>query len=267
MFRSVRSQASKPFRSRLTALVRRIGEVYLQVFRVYRAWWMYILPLAFVIVVPVDVLDSLVSNRIRDLGSGHLEEYVVLATIASGLSWTSLVGQIFMAGVIGLSLIHARHGRPPSLGWMARNIRYWQLIAVDFLYIVVVTLGTILLVIPGVLALVLFSLVGTVLEIEGRGIRAAFIRSFRLVRRDFWLVFWVLATVQLGGVLIGQSLQPLARAIVGEETIIDSIAQAAASIVLEPFVAVAIVLLTLRLAGQAIPAVARGEAGGDLPRV
>ena len=107
-------------------------------------------------------------------------------------------------------------------------------------------LGLILLVIPGILALVFLSLAGPVVEIEDRGIKAAFARSFRLVRRDFWLVFWVLATIKAAGVLIGQGIEHLARAVFGERTLVDSLAEGSSSVLLEPLFAVAIVLLMQR---------------------
>lgn len=254
IFPGVESQSSAE--SRRPGLIQRIGEVYRQVFRVYRAWWMYILPFAILVVIPVDVLDSVVADRIRELGSGHFGEHVILAAIAGAITWTSLFGQVFMAGVIGLSLIHAKDGRPPSLGWMARHIAYWRLIAVDLLYVAATLLGLLLLVVPGLLALAFFALAGPVVEIEDRGIKASFVRSFRLVRKDFWLTFWVLATIQGGGVLIGQGIEHLARAVFGEQTLVDSLAEGASSVLLEPLFAVAIVLLALRLAGRMIPRVA-----------
>ncbi len=136
---------------------------------------------------------------------------------------------------------------------MVGHIRFVKLIVIDILYVIVVLIGLLLLIIPGILALIFFSLVGPVVELEERGFRSSFARSFRLVRSDFWLVAWILVIVQLGGYLIGEGLAWLTRVILGETTIVDGLAKGASDVVLDPLFAIAVALLTMRLVGLAPP--------------
>lgn len=235
------------------SLFQRIGEVYEQVFRTYGAWWMYILPLAAILLVPLDVLDSVAERGIESLGADGWLESVLMATVTGAISSTSLLGQVFLAGAIGLSLTHSKNGKPPSVRWMVGHIRFVKLIVVDFLYVIAVLVGLVLLIVPGLLALFFFSLVGPVIELEDRNFRGAFARSFRLVASDFWLVAWVLATAQLIGYLIGEGVAWLTRFILGQTTVVDGLAKGASDVVLDPLFAIAIALLTMRLAGLAPP--------------
>ena len=241
---------------RVAGLARRVGEVYHQMFHIYRAWWMYILPLAAVVLIPVEVLESLVSHQLESLPEGKFTDHFLLTIVAGVLTSTSLLGQVFMAGAIGLSLIHTTGGNPPRLKWLIGHISYGRLIAVDLLYLVAITIGLLLLVIPGVFAVYLLALAGPVVEIEDRGIRGAFARSIRLVRKDFWLVFWVLAAAQLGGFIAGSGVEHLVGGLVGEDTVGEAVAKGAAEVIVEPLWAIAAVLLTMRLTGLRPPPVA-----------
>lgn len=241
---------------RMTGLARRFGEVYRQIFHIYRAWWMYILPFAAFVLIPVEVLESVVTHRIESLPDGNFTDHYLLTFASGALTSTSLLGQVFMAGAIGLSLVHSSGGNPPRLRWLSRHISFGRLIAVDLLYLLAITIGLILLVFPGILALYLLALAGPVVEIEDRGIRGSFSRSVRLVRKDFWLVFWVLAAAQLGGFIAGSGVEQLVGSLVGENTIGEAIAKGAAEVIVEPLWAIAAVLLTMRLTGLRPPPVA-----------
>lgn len=241
---------------RIADLAQRFGEVYHQIFHIYRAWWMYILPFAAVVLIPVEVLESLVSHQLESLPDGRFTDHFLLTIVAGVLTSTSLLGQVFMAGAIGLSLIHTTGGNPPRLKWLASHISYGRLIAVDLLYLFAVTIGLLLLLVPGALAFYLLALAGPVVEIEERGIKGAFARSIRLVRTDFWLVFWVLAAAQLGGFIAGSGVEHLVGSLLGEETVAEAIAKGAAEVIVEPLWAIAAVLLTMRLIGMRPPPVA-----------
>ncbi len=242
--------------SRITGLAGRVGQIFHQIFHIYRRWWIYILPFAAILLIPVDLIDSLVDAEIEKLPDGKLSDWIVFSTLAGALASTSLLGQVFLAGAIGLSLLHTQDGNPPKLRWLARHISYGRLIAVDLLFLVVVIIGWIFLILPGMLALVFFALVGPVVEIEDRGIRGAFRRSFGLVRKDFWLVFWVLFLTQLGGHYLGSGINYVAISIFGDARIVEAIATGSTSVLIEPLFAIATVLLTMRLSGRKPPPVA-----------
>ena len=63
----------------------------------------------------------------------------------------------------------------------------------------IVAVGLLLAFVPARLAFVWFGLAGPVVEIEGRSVRGALARSWRLVRGHFWLVFRVLVPIEVVG--------------------------------------------------------------------
>jgi hypothetical protein len=86
-----------------------------------------------------------------------------------------------------------------------------------------------------------------VAEIENRGWRNAFVRSFRLVRGRFWLVFAVLVPIEVASGAITSGATALAHSLLGDSLIAEWLTDTASNIVLTPFYAVAAVLLTLDL--------------------
>ena len=60
-----------------------------------------------------------------------------------------------------------------------------------------VALGILAFVVPGILVFVYLGLAAPVVEIEHRGVRAALARSYRLVRGHFWLVLAVLVPIEI----------------------------------------------------------------------
>ena len=130
---------------------------------------------------------------------------------------------------------------------MARIVNYRRLIAVDITYGVLVAVGLVALFVPGVLPYVYLGLAAPAAEIEDRGVRDAFVRSFRLVRGHFWLVLAVLGPIELvGGGLINLTIW-LAHKLVGDSLVAKWLADTAANIAVTPVYAVAAVLLTLEL--------------------
>ena len=123
---------------------------------------------------------------------------VPLSVLADlGTSSVSLLGVVFLSGFLGRLVAEAEHGRPrASVREVLRSLPWSRLIRADFLVILLVVLGLVALVIPGLILLNLFAVVGPVIEIEHRAVSAALRRSAHLVRRHFWGVL-VLATLPM----------------------------------------------------------------------
>lgn len=245
LWRSRREEASET--PRRAPLRRRVGHAYVLVWRVFRAWWLKIFGLAAIVFLPLGLVDAATADLIGSLDPDHDIELLALFT-ASGLALaTGLLGQVFFAGAIGLSLTHRHDGPPLSLTFMARNIRYGRLILLDLIYVLIILIGVILLIVPGVVAFVLFALAGPAIEIEHRGVRAALARSYRLVRADFWLVFWVLMPIELLGAQLSRGSDWLVGTLVGDGFLAAGLAEGISNVVLSPIFAVAAVLLAIRL--------------------
>lgn len=79
---------------------------------------------------------------------------------------------------------------------------FWQLLAISLLFGIGVGIGFILLVIPGLILLVIWSVVAPVMVLERPRIFAAFGRSRELVRGNGWNVFGVFVLVFVAVIVI-----------------------------------------------------------------
>jgi hypothetical protein len=231
---------------RLVALTSRIGGTYYDIARIYAQWWRSILLLGVIVFVPLGLLDAAAAQvdvGALDLDSG-LKVFTLLAT-AGAVTTTGLLGEVFFAGAMSLSLTHPEGERPPPLRHLARRISYVRLIVLDIAYVVVVAIGLLLVVLPGVAAFVLLGLAGP--AVEDRTVGGAFARSFRLVRTDFWLVFWVLIPIELAGDALGSAAEHLAHHLLGDHFFSTWLSESVSNILFSPVFAIAAVLLTTRL--------------------
>jgi hypothetical protein len=142
-------------------------------------------------IIAVAVTVSLVTEVIELVATDVLDDTnVPLAIAAEVTSWVlSVLGAVFLSGFLCRIVDQNEHGDPrPSLWQVARSLPWSRLIRADILVFVLVLLGVIALVIPGLIMFCLFALVGPVIEIENRPVRASLRRSARLVRPHFWWV-------------------------------------------------------------------------------
>jgi hypothetical protein len=224
--------------------------LYLRIWRTYFAWAGTLLPLACFVFVPLGLIHAIpvhVEATSLDLDSGLLVFGAFLALLL--LVATGLLGEIFYTGAVAIALTHPHDGEPPSLLEVARMVRYRTLIAVDLIFGVLVALGTLAFLVPGILAFVYLGLAAPVVEIEHRGMRAALARSYRLVRGHFWLVLAVLVPIEIAGDAI-TGLATNLHLLLGGSLIAEWLTDTATNIVLTPFYAVAAVLLTIDLIAE-----------------
>lgn len=219
--------------------------------RIAVTWWRWapsLLILAVVVFVPLGLLHAIAINA--ELGSfGFGAGFRLLAALAAvlAIAATGLIGEVFYAGAVAISLTHPHDGRPPSLREIATTINYGPLIAIDLIYGAVVAFGLIAFVVPGALAFVWLGLAAPVVEIEHRGIRAGFARSVDLVRGRFWVVALVLVPIELVGDSLTDLLAAATHHAFASEVLSEWAADLLANVAFTPFYAVAAVLLTVDL--------------------
>ncbi len=229
-------------------LVRRLGSIYARIGRTYLSRAPSLLLLAFAVFVPLGLLDALaaeISVDSLDVASGVKVAAVMAA--AAALTVTGLLGEVFYSGAVAVSLTHPEHEKAPPISAVARQLDYRSLILVDIAYVAIVLVGLLLLVVPGVLAFVWLGLSGPVVEIEKRSVRGALARSVRLVRGNFWLVFLVLAPVELVGDAVTGFVAGLVHDLLGHSIFATWAAESLSNVAFTPVFAVAAVLLTLDL--------------------
>lgn len=119
------------------------------------------------------------------LGAGLAN--LVITIVITSLAQVLLTG--FLTVVVGQAVL----GRPVSFGeaWSRLRSRLLPLLGLTFLYGVLVFLGSLLLIVPGIWLWVLYGLAVPVLVLEPASIRAALRRSRELVRGLWWRIFGI----------------------------------------------------------------------------
>lgn len=116
---------------------------------------------------------------------------------ALGSTGVTLLGTVLLSGFVCRLVGVAEHGKAAlTFLRVARSLPWRRLVAADVLVASVVVVGLVLFVLPGLTALTLLAVVGPVIEIEHRGVLAAFRRSAQLARRHLGSVL-LLATLPL----------------------------------------------------------------------
>ena len=228
-------------RAELVSIYARIGRTYIR-------WAPSLVTLAAAVFVPLGLLHEVAINA--EIGSFGFSNGLKLAGAALAvlaIVGVGLIGEVFYTGAVAISLTHPKEGRPPSLREIAGMVNYGPLIAIDVIYVVLVGLGMVALVVPGILAFVWLGLAAPVVEIEHRGIRAAFRRSVQLVRGKFFLVAFVLIPIEIIGDSLTDLITGLAHDTFGGSVVAEWAADVLTNVAFTPFYAVAAVLLTVDL--------------------
>src|ERR1700733_10499197 len=128
---------------------------------------------------------------------------LVLSTAAAfslGILFWAL--EILYQGMV-VKLVQDGH-RDHSIRELIRSVEpvFWPLAAVSILVGLGIAVGFILLIIPGLILMVIWSVVAPVTVLERPGVFAAFGRSRELVRGNGWNVFGVIVVVFLSVVVV-----------------------------------------------------------------
>lgn len=158
------------------------------------------------VAITVSVLTTLADIALVNL-IDHSDAPLSVASelISSALE---ILGSVFLSGFLCRIVGAAVHGQErASVVQVTRTLPWSRLIRADLMVVVLVVLGLIALVIPGLIAITVFAIVGPVIEIEDKKVRAALRRSAHLVWQKFWWVL-LLATIPLMAVSEVESLAP-----------------------------------------------------------
>ncbi len=146
-----------------------------------RRYWRQILPVAIAVSLVTAVLDIILTDVVD---ATDLPLAITLSLLSSVLS---LLGAVFLAGFLSqLAGVPHPPGETPSVRDVARELAWGRLAAADLMVALIVVIGLIALIIPGLVFLVLLSVVGPVIDLEDHKVLAALRRSAHLVRRHFW---------------------------------------------------------------------------------
>ena len=159
----------------------RVRPVLAAAIRSGRRYWRQILPVAVAVSLVTAALDIVLTDVVDATD-------LPLAITLSLLSWAlSLLGAVFLAGFLShLAGVPHPPGESPTVRAVARDLAWGRLAAADLMVALIVVIGLVALIIPGLVFLVLLSVVGPVIDLEDRKALAALRRSAHLVRRHFW---------------------------------------------------------------------------------
>jgi len=169
--------------------------------RTARRNWPRIVAVASAVGVITTLVEIIFDNFVNP---ANLVLSIPTGLIASALS---LFGSVFLAGFL-TKLVSEEHGaEAATFRMVVRTLPWGRLLGADLLVALVVAVGLLALVIPGLIAATVLVVIGPVIEIENRRVKAAMRRSVQLVHPRFRSVA-LLATLPLAIVSEIESLAP-----------------------------------------------------------
>jgi hypothetical protein len=173
------------------------------------------------------------------------------STVSLLVSLVSYFALPFAMGAVATLLSAWYVGARPTAGDALRSVgrRWWQVILAWTFVSVCTGIGLVLLVMPGLILLTMFSVAVPAITVEGLGPIAGMKRSWALVRRRLWPTMGVLLLVLLVNALLGAALGALSSAVlvVSWGWIVSAAVGVISGVVTRAFVAFATVLLYLDL--------------------
>jgi hypothetical protein len=159
--------------------------------RTHRERFFLIAGAAIAVFAPLAVAATVIERWSYRYHSTH-DDSTSLSILVVTFVGTSAVlfGSAFYAGLLDRIVGEHQHGHERHTVWdILRKLPYRRLIAANILLAIIVSAGLLLFVVPGLVLLTLFALVGPLINIEHQTVFGAFRRSACLVRPVFLTAF------------------------------------------------------------------------------
>lgn len=218
----------------------------------YKAHWRHFVPIALVVYVLLALFTLLLALILGWLG--------VIASV-----FVSLAGIFWLQGALVTAIEDVRDGKADlSIGETLAHVRprLNTLALAGILAALGITVGFILLIIPGLFLLTIWSLIVPVIVLEGARTMDSFGRSRELTRGNRWGVFGrLLGTLLIVGIA-GAIVAAITRAILPEQ-IDEYVANVISSSLTAPYAALVWTLMYYRLRQAREPATAAAPAPAE----
>jgi hypothetical protein len=158
------------------------GAILGEAWRLYREHWRYLLPIALVVYLILGLVSLAAAAGLGAFGA-----------LVGGL--LGIIGAFWLQGALTEAVADIRDGRADlSLADTFRRVRprLLSIIGAGLLAGLAIVLGLILLIVPGLFLLTIWSLIIPVIVLERRAAMESFGRSRELVRGNGWNVFGVI---------------------------------------------------------------------------
>jgi hypothetical protein len=261
---------------------RGVGDILTTAFELYRANAAKLLTIVAVVVVPLtlviaiitvwlnnnadQVVQTTVDPQTGQITSATVDTSTFGTTILLGLLTALIVAVIqqLLTGAITRGAAGSVLGRDVdvSASYSYALSRLWGLIGLAILIGIVVGIGFILLIIPGIIFLVFLSVAIPAFVVERLGVTAAMSRSWNLVRNYWWHALGVIAVTYIITWVVGAIL----GAIGGSSLVGIWLTSAIAQIITAPFMALVLVLLYVDLRARH-EGLSADQLGGQLDAV
>jgi hypothetical protein len=216
------------------------GDVLREAWHLYKAHWQHFIPLAAIYFLILSLITLVLQLLFGEVG-------------AVAGAFVSLVGIFWLQGALVEAIADARDGRVDlTIGETFAKARPYvlRLLGAGLLAGLAISIGLVLLVVPGLLLLTWWSLIVPVIVLEGVRVADAFGRSRELVRGNGWNVFGVIVLTFLvviaASILIGIFFVWLPVDVRGY------VSNVVTNSLLMPYVAIAWTLMYYRLARREV---------------
>ena len=218
-----------------------------EAWQMYKAHAWHLLAIAFVIYLAAAVIAALLA--------------LVSSTVGALLG--SLV-EIFAAFLLQATLVKAvqdvRDGRADlSLGETVRAATpyFWAVAGASILAGIAITIGLILIIVPGLYLITIWAVIIPVIVLEQSGVMASFGRSHQLVKGRGWHVFGTLVLAWLILLAVNLVLGLIFAAL--PDALGRGLSSVISGTIVAPFIALVVTLVYYRLSGSAQVPAAPGE--------
>lgn len=236
---------------------RGLGEIISSAFQIYGRNAAQLIVIVAIIVVPLSIIGFLLSHyafaattktvvvggqSIKEVQPRSFGLFILAALVAAAIS-------VIITALLQAALLRA--GAQASIGdpvdvdasyrWGLR--RFGSVLLVSILVGIAVAIGFILLIIPGIIALVFLSVAVPAVVVEDRRGTAAMRRSYELARNHFWHALGVIVVAAL----IAGVVSAILSALGGHNAVLGAIFGIIAQVIVAPFSALVSVLLYLDL--------------------
>lgn len=219
-----------------------LGAVLDETWTIYTRFFLRFFVIALIVFAVVNLAYALFASAVDAESGGGIVLTGLVAFVVT------IVGGMWLTGALVHAVVDARDGElSTSVGEAFARARPFigVLILASLLAALGILGGLILLIVPGVILMVRWSLVAQVVVLEGRRPKAALGRSNDVVRGDSWPVLALIVIVAVLGAIASGLLQAAFSAF---PTFVEVVlGQTIANAVVQPFSVIALTLAFLRL--------------------
>jgi hypothetical protein len=213
------------------------GRVFERIFEIYREQFTLLIPAALVLFIPVAILNGLLQT------SGG-----VLVGLAS--TAIALIATYWYQGMVVEAVVDILDGRRDhTVGSLFSSASPFlgRLIGAGLLATLIIIIGFILIIVPGLIALTFLAVVAPAVVIDRLGVTDALRRSRALVSDNAWRVFGVIVVLFLITAVISGVLSAIGGSISDDSFVGFALADLIARVLLSPLSAIAATVMYVEL--------------------